>query len=186
MSPHSSASHSTEIDTYLTDQTHTYWHHRSLTLHISEHAHTLLNMCFYTGLILTSNLQTHTGPSRFPVVMVKCQGTFSSLSLAVVCVICECATQGGYGGLCCDVVVSPCRAWRGCAVETEMEKIAGSTFTFRDCPRDTHSEYSCSISLFSLSDALWSDISGHQMSIISSIIGCVYRVLSIGHWSFGG
>lgn len=109
--------------------------------------HTQYWMFVYTVLILTSNLQTHTGPSRFSVVQVTCQGPFSSVSLAVVCVVCECATQGGCGGSCCDVV-SPCRAWRGSAVETEMEKVRVQQSHLEIVLGIHISEWSCSPVLF--------------------------------------
>lgn len=161
MWPHSTASHSLEIHTYLTSLLTSSVTYPSLFR--------VCWMCVYTGPILTSSLQTHTGPSRFPVVEATCQRPFSSVSLVVVCVICECATQGGWGGLCCDVV-SPCGAWRGSAVETETEFNShiyslSSRYTNLNSP---------ALYLFlsfplSLSDAHWSDISGWQMPAIKCI-----------------
>lgn len=134
--------------------------------------HTQYWMCVYTGAILTSNLQTHTGPSRFPVIQVTCQRPFSSVSLAVVCVIRECATQGGLWGivLWCG---QPLPGMKGQCCGNRDGEDQGSTVTFSACPRDTliwTVLFSVSlISSLSLSDAHWSDISGRQMPTIKCI-----------------
>lgn len=131
-------------------------------------------MCLYGTHILTCNLQTHTGCSRFPVVQVTCQRPFSSVSLSVMCVICECCTQEAYGGLGCDVV-SPCRAWSGIAVETETEKTRVQQSYLELVLKIHISEWSCSLSTFShflslsFSAAHWSNISGLQMPAIKCI-----------------
>lgn len=120
------------------------------------------------------------------VARVTCQRPFSSVSLAVVCVICECGAQGFMGD--CVVMWSASTRHKGQCSGNRDGKTRVQQSHLELVPEIHASKLSSSLFL-----SLWchrSGSSGHRCLLLKTwksswrILRCVYSVLPIWHWRF--